>query len=130
MRRFRRMFSGVCVLRTQAARPVARPGTARFRWRCSHIRPQVNPSMASNSTSAPNPQVRKGQGDMRISEQEFRRRLRERFYDPAFEGASEEIDRIAGIAWEAYSDSRKSPKSRAAGAGFADPQMQLSEQWL
>jgi multimeric flavodoxin WrbA len=83
--------------------------------------------MASKTT----PEVRKGQGsDMRLSEQEFRKRLRERFYDPAFEKAADEIDRLVSIAWQAYSDSRKSARTRAAGQGFADPQMQLSEQWL
>jgi multimeric flavodoxin WrbA len=76
------------------------------------------------------PQVRKGQGDMQISEQEFRERLRERFYDPQFEQAGSEIDRLTLIAWQAYRDYRKSPRTRAAGPGFADPSMQLSEQWL
>jgi hypothetical protein len=31
---------------------------------------------------------------------------------------------------QAYQDSRKSPRTRAAGEGFADPAMQLSVQWL
>jgi hypothetical protein len=38
------------------------------------------------------PQVRKGQGDMHISAEVFRERLRERFSDPAFERASAEIE--------------------------------------
>ena len=37
------------------------------------------------------PEVRKGQGDMHISADVFRERLRERFHDPAFERASAEI---------------------------------------
>lgn len=76
------------------------------------------------------PEVRKGQGDMQISEQQFRERLRERFYDPEFEQVSGDIDKLVDIAWHAYRDYRKSPRTRAAGAGFADPSMQLSEQWL
>jgi multimeric flavodoxin WrbA len=76
------------------------------------------------------PEVRKGQGSMRLSEKEFRERLRQRFYDPEFDSVSDEIDAITRIAWHAYSESRKSPRTRPAGEGFADPTMQLSEQWL
>jgi hypothetical protein len=76
------------------------------------------------------PEVRKGQGDMKIPADVLRERLRERFYDPAFDPASAEIDRLVDIAWRAYQESRKSPRTRAAGAGFADPEMQLSVQWL
>ena len=72
------------------------------------------------------PEVRKGQGDMHISADVFRERLRERFHDPAFERTSAEIDKIIDIAWRAYQESHKSPRTRAAGEGFADPEMQLS----
>lgn len=85
---------------------------------------------ADNSKSVTVPEVRTGQGSMQISEQKFRERLRERFFDPEFEIASDEIEKIIGIAWHAYSESRKSPRTRKAGTGFADPEMQLSEQWL
>lgn len=67
---------------------------------------------------------------MQISEEELRARLRERFYDPLFEKADSQIETIARVAWQAYSEYRKSPRTRPAGAGFADPSMQLSEQWL
>jgi hypothetical protein len=40
------------------------------------------------------PEVRKGQGDMQIPEAVFRERLRERCYDPSFERASGEIDKV------------------------------------
>jgi hypothetical protein len=76
------------------------------------------------------PEVRKGQGDMQISRDLFRERFRERFYDPEFEPAAADIDRLADIAWQAYHEARKSPRTRAAGAGFADPSMELSVQWL
>jgi multimeric flavodoxin WrbA len=76
------------------------------------------------------PKVRKGQGDMQLSEDLFRERLRQRFYDPAFDQAQAEIDKVIDIAWQGYCESRKSPRTRAAGAGFADPQMELSVQWL
>jgi multimeric flavodoxin WrbA len=76
------------------------------------------------------PEVRKGQGDMQINEAVFRERLRERFYDPLFERASGEIDKVIDIAWRVYCEAHKSPRTRAAGEGFADPEMQLSVQWL
>src|SRR4030095_16722826 len=76
------------------------------------------------------PEVRKGQGDMQVSQDVFRERFRERFYDPAFEAASADVDRLADIAWRVYCESHKSPRTRAAGEGFADPEMQLSVQWL
>jgi hypothetical protein len=46
------------------------------------------------------PEVRKGQGDMRVSQDVFRERFRERFYDPAFGAASADVDRLADIAWD------------------------------
>ena len=78
-------------------------------------------SDAEPTAAAVVPEVRKGQGDMQIPEAVFRERLRERFYDPAFERASAEIDKVIDIAWRVYSESHKSPRTRAAGEGFADP---------
>ena len=37
-------------------------------------------------------EVRKGQGDVTLTREEFERRLRERFYDPAFERVAGEVD--------------------------------------
>ncbi|MCE3285078.1 MAG: NADPH-dependent reductase [Steroidobacteraceae bacterium] len=48
--------------------------------------------------------VRKGQGDVKLDREEFSRRLRERFYDPAFEQAAHEVDRIVEIAWRNYDE--------------------------
>lgn len=77
-----------------------------------------------------NPKVRTGQGSTRLSKAEFQRRWKERFYDPAFDAEREQIDRLAGIAWEAYDDHRKSPRTRKAGPGFADPEHELALEWL
>ncbi len=73
---------------------------------------------------------RVGQGSVQLSRQEFVRRVRERFYDPAFRDHEAEIDRLAGVAWEAYNDSRKSPVRRRAGAAFKDPEYPLPVEWL
>jgi multimeric flavodoxin WrbA len=75
-------------------------------------------------------EVRKGQGDVKLSREEFERRLRERFYDPAFEAVSDEIDRIVDVAWDSYDKYRKNPRTRKAGAGFADPEFELPVEWL
>jgi len=77
-----------------------------------------------------NPKVRTGQGSTRLGKAEFLRRWKERFADPAFDPEREKIDRLAEIAWEAYDDHRKSPRTRKAGPGFADPEYELSLEWL
>jgi multimeric flavodoxin WrbA len=76
------------------------------------------------------PTVRKGQGSVKLSADEFRRRLFERFSDPAFDRARNELERIAAIAWDAYDEYRKSPRKRKAGPGFADPEFELPIEWL
>lgn len=52
------------------------------------------------------------------------------FYDPAFDGAKEEITRLTEIAWQAYQDGRKSARTRPAGPDFAGPSQELSVEWL
>jgi multimeric flavodoxin WrbA len=76
------------------------------------------------------PEVRKGQGDVKLSREEFTRRLAERFYDPAFDHVRPEIERITGVAWQAYDEYHKSPRKRKAGPGFADPDYELPVEWL
>jgi hypothetical protein len=74
--------------------------------------------------------VRKGQVTERLTRLEFGERFRERFYDPAFEPEVDAIARLELIAWEAYVEGRKAPRTRAARNGFAKPDMQLSVEWL
>jgi multimeric flavodoxin WrbA len=76
------------------------------------------------------PQIRKGQGEVQLSRDEFRRRFKDRFYDPAFDSVSVELDRIIDVAWESYEKYRKSPRTRKAGTGFADPEFKLPIEWL
>jgi multimeric flavodoxin WrbA len=76
------------------------------------------------------PEVRKGQGDTHLTRDEFARRLRERFYDPAFAPLEADLERIIEVAWQGYDEYRKSPVKRAAGAGFADPEFELPVEWL
>jgi hypothetical protein len=59
--------------------------------------------------------VRKGMPDTRLSMEEFRKRFLARFYDPAFAPMADDLERIMGIAWEAYQAGRKAPITVAAG---------------
>jgi multimeric flavodoxin WrbA len=75
-------------------------------------------------------QVRKGQGDVKLTREEFERRVRERFYDPAFQNVDRQISEIIDVAWNGYDEYRKSPRKRKAGPGFADPGFELPIEWL
>ena len=74
--------------------------------------------------------VRKGMPSARITRDEFSRRMRESFADPAFDTLQEEIDRVIAAAWDGYSNSRKSPRTRKAGPGFSDPDYDLAVDWI
>jgi multimeric flavodoxin WrbA len=50
--------------------------------------------------------------------------------DPAYRSLEAELTGIADVAWQAYADSRKSPVTRKAGHEFADPEYDLSVDWL
>jgi multimeric flavodoxin WrbA len=86
--------------------------------------------VADQSPTDPGFTIRKGQGSAKLTKDEFARRLRERFYDPQFETLSAEIDRLVDVAWTSYDEYRKSPRTRAAGAEFADPEYKLPIEWL
>jgi multimeric flavodoxin WrbA len=74
--------------------------------------------------------VRTGQGDVALSRDEFARRFRTRFRDPAFARVDDALDAVIDVAWEGYEKYRKSPRTRKAGPGFADPEFELPEEWL
>jgi multimeric flavodoxin WrbA len=74
--------------------------------------------------------VRKGMPSVQLGKDEFIRRFHARFYDPEFEALKPELDKIGETAWKAYEASRKSPRTRRAGPGYADPDYQLSLEWL
>jgi multimeric flavodoxin WrbA len=67
---------------------------------------------------------------VRLGRDEFERRYRDRFRDPAFSSLSRELDAIIAAAWEAYSHSRKAPVTRKAGSGFVDPDHDIAVDWL
>jgi multimeric flavodoxin WrbA len=75
------------------------------------------------------PTVRKGQAGEHISREEFSKRFREEFYDPAFRAHDSAIDALEKIAWQAYDEGRKAPVTEKAGRAFADPDYDLSVEW-
>src|SRR4051794_22650732 len=78
----------------------------------------------------PKPNVRKGMPSPRLDEATFRRRFLSRFADPVFADLRSELDQVAGAAWDAYFHGRKSPNTRPAGPGYADPAYELAVDWI
>lgn len=83
-----------------------------------------------SSRKAAKPRVVTGTPSVELTKEEFTRRFLERHYDPDFDRASKELDRIASIAWKSYIDYHKSPRTRKAGSAFADAEFKLPIEWL
>ena len=79
-------------------------------------------------TKAPEP--RKGMPPVELDEPEFRQRFLSSFADPAFDVARAELDKVAAVAWDGYSNSRKAPVTEKAGPGYADPGYNLAVDWI
>jgi hypothetical protein len=60
----------------------------------------------------------------------FQERLLSAFIAPSFDQLRRELKGVADAACDAYSNSRKSPLTRKAGPGFADPEYELAVDWL
>ena len=73
---------------------------------------------------------RKGMPSPRLEEAEFKRRFLSQYQDPAFEPLTQELERIAAAAWDGYHNSRKAPRTRKAGPGYADPEYDLAIDWI
>jgi multimeric flavodoxin WrbA len=74
--------------------------------------------------------VRKGQWPGNLERADFAERFRQPFVDPAFRTEDPAIARLEAIAWDAYLEGRKSPLTRKAGPGFADPDFDLPVDWI
>ncbi|MDQ6640385.1 MAG: flavodoxin family protein [Pseudomonadota bacterium] len=74
--------------------------------------------------------IRTGQAPGNLERAEFGARFRASFVDPAFRAEDGAIDRLEAIAWDAYCGGRKAPITRKAGPGFADPDYDLSVEWI
>ena len=75
-------------------------------------------------------EVRKGQAPAVLSRKLFHDRFMKSFLDPAYRLEDDAISRVEAIAWDAYEQGRKSPLTRKAGPGYADPDYDLSVEWL
>ena len=76
------------------------------------------------------PEPRKGMPEVQLEEGEFKQRFLAQYVDPAFDPLRGELERIAGAAFDGYAHSRKSPRTRKAGPGFADPDYDLAVDWI
>jgi multimeric flavodoxin WrbA len=76
------------------------------------------------------PRVVTGMPSAKIDRTEFERRFRERHFDPLFEDVEAELGAVIEAAWRGYCEYHKSPRTRAAGSEFADPDYELSIEWL
>lgn len=74
--------------------------------------------------------IRKGMPDPHLGRAEFRERFIAQFYDPFFDRMRPAIEEACAIAWDAYRAKRKAPRTRKAGPQFADPDYDLSIEWL
>lgn len=75
-------------------------------------------------------EIRKGQSPGRLARAEFGIRFRAAFIDPAFRPEDPSIARLEEIAWQAFSAGRKAPFTQKAGPGYADPDYELSSEWI
>jgi len=74
--------------------------------------------------------VRKGMPSVALTKARFTQLARERFFDPAFDPLQAEVGKVIDAAWNGYHQYRKSPRTRKAGRGYADPTYDLSIDWL
>ena len=76
------------------------------------------------------PRVVKSDQNFRLDRETFRARLLERFNDPGFDRIPEHLEKVFEVAWDAYHEYRKSPRTLKAGPEFAEPEYQLPIEWL
>jgi multimeric flavodoxin WrbA len=84
--------------------------------------------MSDRSRSVP--KVRKGQAPPALSREQFRAHFQRSFFDPAFGPERSALARLEEIAWNNYCQARKAPVTRKAGAGYRDPDYDLSIEWI
>jgi len=75
-------------------------------------------------------EIRQGQAPEPLLRAEFGVRFRASFVDPAFRAEDPSLARLEEIAWQAYSEGRKAPFTQKAGPGHADPDYDLSSEWV
>jgi len=76
------------------------------------------------------PKPRTGQAPPMLKRDQFGERFRQLFYDPAFDKVKDSIAKVEKVAWDGYRKDRKAPRTVKAGPEFANPDYDLSVQWL
>ncbi|MBI1965011.1 MAG: flavodoxin family protein, partial [Betaproteobacteria bacterium] len=76
------------------------------------------------------PAVRRQSEYVPLTREQFRSRFFSKFYDPAFDKVRPELEKVFEVAWDGYSVYRKSPRTKPAGKGFADPKFPVAVEWL
>ena len=76
------------------------------------------------------PRVVKEMPSVQLDRGEFERRFRQRHEDPLFDGVDAALRAVIDAAWQSYDAYHKAPRTRKAGPEFADPDYDLSTDWL
>ncbi|MES2526729.1 MAG: NAD(P)H-dependent oxidoreductase [Bdellovibrionota bacterium] len=66
----------------------------------------------------------------KIPKEDFMKRFHKLFCDPHFDPFRKNLEEISEVAWENYLEGRKAPSTSSAGDGYADPEYELSADWL
>ncbi|RYZ58687.1 MAG: flavodoxin family protein [Proteobacteria bacterium] len=74
--------------------------------------------------------VRRSGKEIKLSQEEFYERFNQRYEDPAYDKMRPQIQELAAIAYKAYHEGRKAPKTVKAGLGFEDPDYDLNVEWV
>jgi multimeric flavodoxin WrbA len=64
-----------------------------------------------------------------LSREDFRQRFQGSFGHPDFGKVQEALAQVEEVAWDAYIHEKKPARTQKAGAGFADPDYDLSIEW-
>ncbi len=82
------------------------------------------------SATPPTPQPRQGQAPAPLARVEFHLQFIRSFADPTFDAVRGALVQVEEVAWKNYQDGRKAPVTQKAGPGFADPDYELSVEWM
>lgn len=74
--------------------------------------------------------IRKGMPNIQLTKEQFTFRFRDRFFDPDFDAVNDELSKIIDIAWVAYDDYHKNPRTEKGGKDFSNPMAFLPVEWL
>ena len=75
-------------------------------------------------------QIRTGQAPAPLERDKFSERFLAAYIDPAFRAEEQSISRLEEIAWQAYMEGRKAPFTQKAVPGYANPDYDLSTEWV